>query len=213
MSGQSPGIRDAPGQTPTTGPGLHEGPNVPSPVHAGDVQELMLSLVDKSLVLREEGAGGPRYRLLETVRQYARERLQEAGESAGARNRHLEYYLRLATQADPELRGSEPEVWLDRLEVEHDNFRAALDWCQANSDLAAAGIELTSALWRFWDIRGYLSQGREQLAAALARGPHVRTLARARALNGAGLLTLQQGELAPARELFQDTLGTCARAR
>ena len=89
--------------------------------------DLLTALVEKSLVLAEERAGEARYRLLETVRQYARDRLLEAGEAAAVRERHRDWFLALAEAAEPELRGAGPGRWLERLEAEHDNLRAALD--------------------------------------------------------------------------------------
>jgi non-specific serine/threonine protein kinase len=155
------------------------------------VLDLLTSLVEKSLVQYEAHDGEARYRLLETMRQYSWERLRESGESEGVGRRHVEFFLRLAEEAAPKLEGSEQGEWLERLEREHDNLRAALDFCQAADDGGEAGLRLAASLAgsvaAFWIARGYWSEGRERLARALARpqamGP---TAARARALMAAG---------------------------
>jgi tetratricopeptide (TPR) repeat protein len=126
-----------------------------------------------------------RYRLLETIRQYAAERLDEAGETEGATSRHLDYYTRLAEEAEPELTGMRQIEWLARLDAEYGNFRTALDWSLAQKDeggrrkdeggtaspssfiLHPSSLRLVSALGRFWQIRGYFSEGRHWLDRAL----------------------------------------------
>jgi predicted ATPase/class 3 adenylate cyclase/DNA-binding XRE family transcriptional regulator len=156
-----------------------------------DATDGVASLLDKSLLRLEEGADGePRVMMLETIREYALERLAQRGESVMVRDRHLEYYLALAEAAEPHLRGAEQIVWADLLEVEHDNFRAALAWahdCGAVDGSSIGGAEaelrLAGALIWFWDLRDYLSEGRRWLEEALAQtnGP-ARTAARAKAL-------------------------------
>jgi len=111
-------------------------------VEASDILDLLTSLVDKSLVLAETPRGEARYRLLETVRQYAYDRLPEAGEEAEVRTRHRDWYLVLAEQADRELHGPRQELWLERLEMEHDNLRAALERSRVQKDGAEAGASL-----------------------------------------------------------------------
>jgi tetratricopeptide (TPR) repeat protein len=154
-----------------------------------DVLDVLTALVEKSLVQYESHDGEARYRLLETIRQYSRDRLLESGQSEAMRGRHVDFFLRLAEDAEPKLSGSKQGDWLERLEREHDNLRAALDWCQIADDGAEAGLRLAAALGGFWLVRGYWSEGRERLARALARpqavGP---TAARARALYAAGSL-------------------------
>src|SRR5262249_36586413 len=109
-------------------------------VAASDILDRLTQLVDKSLVVAEARGGGARYRLLETVRQYGRDRLLESGEANGLRRRHRDWYLALAERAGPELRGPRAEVWVARLETEHDNLRAALQWSEADQDGAEAGL-------------------------------------------------------------------------
>src|SRR5262249_31999218 len=122
-------------------------------VEEREVLDLLTRLVQKSLVIYEEREGGGRYRLLETVRQDARERLLESGEAEAVRERHRDWFLALAQRAEPELwRGSQTE-WLERLERENDNLRAALAWSGAPGQVEA-GLRLGGALRRFWEVRG-----------------------------------------------------------
>ncbi len=162
-----------------------------------------------SLILAEESAdeaGGMRFRMLETLREYAREQLSPEEQTALG-HRHGEHYLALAEEADPRLTGPEQAQWLDRLETEHDNLRAALAWCKSAEDGAEAGLRLAGALWRFWQTRGYVSQGRGHLVEALKqKGATVSTLARAKALNGAGVLARRQGDYLAARALHEESL-------
>jgi predicted ATPase/class 3 adenylate cyclase/Tfp pilus assembly protein PilF len=154
-----------------------------------DVLDLLAGLVDRSLVVAEEGPAGTLYRLLETVREYALGRLREAGEEDAARLRHRDYYLALAEEAEPHLQQADQKLWLDRLEAEHANLRGALAW----SVEPEAGMRLAAALWRFWYMRGYASEGRSWLEGTLARSVATSDLFRARALNGAGVLAMAQG--------------------
>jgi len=146
-------------------------------LHAWEVLDHLGSLVDKSLVAvagsaPEELPGSrrePRLRLLETVRQFALERLAEAGEEAATRHRHLADMLDLAEQARDALTGPAEGSWLSRLDLERDNLLAALAWCEHAPDGAARGLRLVSALHRYWLNRGSLEHGRHACALALAR--------------------------------------------
>ena len=138
-------------------------------VEARDVLDLLLELVDKSLVVPEAGDGDARYRLLETVRQYAHERLVESGEADRAHRRHAEWYLALAERAEADVEGPEQPAWLARLEGEHENLRAALDWSTAAADGAETALRLAGALWPFWHMRGHFAEGRRWAERALAR--------------------------------------------
>lgn len=170
------------------------------------VLDAFLSLVDKSLVRRADRDGESRFELLETIRAFGLEQLIAGGEYADTRRVHASYYLALAEHANLALDGPEQIDWLDRLEVEHDNLRAALDWAgeMADSDLA---IRLSSALWRFWMVRGYLVEGRAQLDRALAL-PVRDTLNahRAVALARAGDLARRCGDLAGASTRFHESV-------
>ncbi|HZP83849.1 MAG TPA: tetratricopeptide repeat protein, partial [Chthonomonadaceae bacterium] len=167
----------------------------------------LTSLVDKSLVTYAEESGQARYRLLETVRQYARDRLYESGSGAIYRDRHADWFLRLTEQAETQLQSKEQAQWLERLEREHDNVRAALEWSLSDPNRAETGLRLAGAIWRFWEMRGYLTEGRSHLAAALARTTAQEpTLMRAKALTGAGNLAWRQGDYTAARALHEESL-------
>jgi len=185
-----------------------------------DIPARLERLVDHSLLRQDlapvEGDGEPRFALLEIIRQYAEEQLVAAGEAELARDRHRDWYVGLAEQAEPELTRSEQTQWLARLEIEHDNLRAALRWAR-DSDDVEMGLRLAGALWRFWATRGYVDEGRRWLDTLLAEpeGPNSATVAddvRAKALNGAGMLALHQGDHARATALHEESL-TLAHAR
>jgi predicted ATPase/DNA-binding SARP family transcriptional activator/DNA-binding CsgD family transcriptional regulator len=172
------------------------------------VVELLTTLVEKSLVVAEESWElGARYRLLEPVRQYASEKLGEGGEEDDLRRRHALFFLALAEEAEPGLRGPRQVEWLDRLEQEHDNLRAALAW-SLEEDL---GARLAGALSLFWYTRGYLSEGRSYLEAVV-RGHSVPETARARALDGLGWIAEPQGDYERARLAYEESLGLYRRA-
>jgi len=164
------------------------------------------ALVGKSLVqVDETGEEAGRYRLLETVRQYAAERLEELDQAAAARDRHLAWCLALAEQAEPELRGPEQGVWLRRLETEHDNLRAALGWARERR-AGEEDLRLAAALWRFWEMRAYFGEGLGRLEEALVRGAGSAPGVRAMALNGAGMLASRRGDFARAKALHEEAL-------
>ena len=165
-----------------------------------DTLDLLIHLVDKSLVsVDREQHREPRYYLLETIRQYAREKLSESGEGEVIRARHLAYFLNLVQRARPELYGGGQVEWLHRLEDEHENLRAALEWSLQNDP--ASGQRLATALWWSWSLRGYLSEGYEWLEKMLAVNPIDGVAIRAELLCGAGWLAamLSRGETAVAR--------------
>jgi predicted ATPase/DNA-binding SARP family transcriptional activator len=160
------------------------------PLRRSEAVALLGRLIDKSLAQVESVAGKRRYRLLETVRQYAAEQLGEAGEREAFERRHRDWYLELA-ESDPTPAGDLPaREWLRRLELERDNLRAALGSAPAADPQTA--LRLTVALWRFWLMRGYLAEGYGWLVAALEAAPE-RTAARARALRAACLVGLRRG--------------------
>ena len=167
----------------------------------------MASLIDKSLLRQdEERPAEPRFVMLETVREYALERLAEAGETERLLARHADCYLALAEQTEPRLIGQHQAAWLDRLQQEHDNLRAALRWLVEHGP-ADHGLRLAAALRRFWRARGYLTEGRERLAALLALPLEGgRDGSRAKALHAAGWLAREQGDYGEARALFEESL-------
>ncbi len=172
-----------------------------------NVLDLLTGLVDKSLLVVEEHGGQARYRLLETIRQYGRERLLEAGESGSVRDRHLEYFLGLAQQVDREIEEESIALgdWLNRVEAEHDNLRTALEWALEAKDTEIA-VQLAGALGVFWGARGYYGEGREWLDKALSRSSMTASTLRAKALTRAGGLAIAQGDYLQARALLEDGL-------
>lgn len=124
------------------------------------------ALVDQHLVNQIQMDDEPRFTMLETIREYASEKLGDSGEAGALRARHLDVYLQLADTVTPELAGNHQAEWLDRLEAEHDNLRAALSWALACGEVEP-GLRLSAALGFFWNMRGYVSEGREWLARAL----------------------------------------------
>jgi predicted ATPase/class 3 adenylate cyclase len=170
-----------------------------------DILDVLTNLVDKSLLQVEEEDGRARYRLLETLRQYAREKLAASGQLETLQRRHMDHYLAMVQDAERKLYGSEQAWWLERLDTEHDNLRAALAWTPGDPLEAEKGLHLAAAIWWFWHIRGYFTEGREWLAAKLAQGTQ-RTRERARALNGAAVLARNQGDYTAARALSLESL-------
>ena len=173
---------------------------------ADDVLEQLARLVDRSLVVAEVGGGLARYRLLETLRQYGRERLAARGEAEAVSERHATYYQGLAEVAAPELRGPDQTAWLDRLETEHENLRAALRWAIEHAN-AEVGLRLAAGLGYFWYFRGHFSESRTLQAAVLAlpAGPELAAL-RTELLRGMGMLALRQGDYPAARAALEEGL-------
>jgi predicted ATPase/class 3 adenylate cyclase/DNA-binding CsgD family transcriptional regulator len=190
----------------------------------GDILELLASLVDKSLLQQVEQVDGEaRFWMLQTLREYGLECLASEGETETTRRAHASYYLALAEEAEAALRGPQQVRWLVQLEQEHENLRAALQWlleqaegAHARGDKAEMALQLAGALWRFWSVRGHLSEGRhwlervltgETLQAGRLAGTQVAASLRAKALTGAGSLALSQDDCdqaeAPCRESLE----------
>jgi predicted ATPase/class 3 adenylate cyclase len=166
--------------------------------------DTLQSLLDKSLLRKRESELGPRYWMLETIREYAAERLAQASEEDALARRHAEHFLALAEEAARvDLRWS-PGDWLDTLEREHDNFRGALDRFKVSGQNALA-LRLAAALWRFWQMKGHRVEGQRRLEDVLAADERP-TAARARALNGASVMALEGGDAARARLQAEDAL-------
>jgi non-specific serine/threonine protein kinase len=186
------------------------------PLHAEEVLGLVASLLDMSLLKQQEDQREPRYVMLETIREYASERLTAGGEEPLLRQRHAVYYTTLALAAESELRGPQQAAWLDRLEAEHANIREALRWwaerAAAGEDGAAThGLRLGGALWRFWQVRGYLAEARQQLAALLALPPPAERspaylAARAEACFGSAVVGASTATGRDARQLLEESL-------
>jgi tetratricopeptide (TPR) repeat protein len=157
-------------------------------------------LLEQSLLRQEEDPGGePRFTMLETIREFGLEQLESSGEAEETRRRHAMFFLAVAEQAEPALIGSEQGVWLDRLEVEHDNFRSALAWADAHEP--AVAVRLAAALGRFWDVRGHLREGQAWLNAAAAHWKAVPDSLRARAMGRAATLAWRRGDYETAAAL------------
>src|SRR5205823_3790488 len=161
-----------------------------------DVLDSLAQLVDKSLVLADARGSEGRYSLLETIREYGRERLEESGESETLQQRHARYFLAVTQQRE----GEEPP-WLDRLEREHGNLRAAMAWMLTHSEPEAL-FRMGTAMARLWYLRGYWSEGRERLAELLAL-PASPSEARAMLLRQAGQLAWLQTDYEAARSLLE----------
>lgn len=168
-------------------------------IAASDVLPLLAALVDKSLVGVDERPGATRYSLLETIRQYGDEKLEAAGEAAALRTRHRDWCVALAEEGERELRGPRSEPWMERLDQELPNLRAALDWSHDDAGGAAAEIRLFAGLGQFFCIRGYFSEGRERAVHALARLDEVSPLVAASGCIVEGLSGWIRGEFTHAK--------------
>jgi tetratricopeptide (TPR) repeat protein len=190
-----------------------------------DVLDGADSLVDKNLLQAQEGPGGePRLAMLQTIREYAAERLAESGEEAALRRAHAAHFLALAQEAEAQLSGAQAMAWaavpapptgpatvvlpvLDRLDADHENLRAALAWSRADAATAETGARLAGALVRFWYLRGPVGEGRAWLEEALARtDPAAQPALRAQLLQGAGALAQTHGDYGAARTRLQESL-------
>jgi predicted ATPase/DNA-binding CsgD family transcriptional regulator len=171
-----------------------------------EVLQLLSHLVDKSLVTAREESGEARYHLLETVRQYGREKLSDLGEEEQLRERHAGYCLKLAEEAEPELKGARQVAWLERLEQEHDNLRAALRWLLGRGESEKAA-RLGWALWLFWWIRGHFAEGRRSMEQALSvEGSEAMPVsAQAKALYVEGTMACGQGDNRSAEVLLEES--------
>ena len=171
-----------------------------------DVFQGLEALLDHSLLRLVEDGDDLRYAMLETIKEYAQEQLEHSGEAELIRRRHVDYFLALAETAETELRHADQVTWLARLEREHDNLRAALDW-SLNHDSESAP-RLAASLGRFWHVCAHHAEGRHWLEEALAAGARegASDTAQANALHRAGLLAYFQANTKAALELFQRSL-------
>jgi len=172
------------------------------------VLDLVASLTDSSLLRRtppEKEADEPRLAMLETIREFGLERLAAAGEAEDARRRHLDWAIALVDAATPELHGPDQDRWLDRLDAEHDNLRAALSWA-IQRGATDAGQHLAGSLSWFWYHRGHLAEGHRWLARAVAMKPRLPTAARAKALAGAWRMAIFPRDEASAERYLEESL-------
>ena len=171
-----------------------------------DLLDGMASMVDKSLVQQvEQGKGESRFVMLETLREYALEKLEVSGEAALTKRAHAAYYLVLAEENATESSEAEGAGWLERLGLENDNFRAALEWLTETGN-AEWGLRLGTSLFRFWEVREYLAEGRDRLDRLLRlTEAGATTKLRMRALFAAGVLAGEQGDYASAAALINES--------
>lgn len=171
-----------------------------------DVLDLLTRLTEKSILIVDTSGEATRYKLLEIIRQYANAKLGESGEHENAQNRHLDYFMQLAEQAEPKLVGSEQLTWFNRLDNEHDNLRTALNW-SGNADRAEKGMRLGGSLYRFWLMRGFWREGYLQLDKLLKEeGAEKRTLGRGKALKVAGDMAGMIGAAKISQQLFAESI-------
>ncbi|MGO8948870.1 MAG: ATP-binding protein [Ktedonobacterales bacterium] len=179
-----------------------------------DLLDGLSELVEQSLVQQREEGAEPRFGMLHVIREYALERLAASGEAEALRRAHAEHFLALAERAEPQLRGPEAGRWLAQLEREHDNLRAALGWAREQGE-AELGLRLMGSLWRFWESRGHLREGRAWMDELLEPGsetsggaagmePAVAAGVRARALTGGGRLATRQGDFVVAERWLEE---------
>jgi len=181
---------------------------------SNEVLDLLTQLVNKSLVLVQDQDGQARYRMLETIRQYARDRLLESGESNQIRDRHLDWFCKWVEEAEPHLQGPEQVAWFNRLEADYDNLRAAMEWSLEDENSAAnasaeIGLRLAASEHWFWILRDHRSEGSVWLDRVLARNPATSALAkanRAKVLCGAGFLASWRRDLERATSLSEESL-------
>jgi non-specific serine/threonine protein kinase len=183
-------------------------------VTASDVADLVSQLVDKSLVVMDEHSGEARSRLLEPLRQYAWEKLEEAGEVKLARDRHRDWCLDLVERAGQGFNSPARKHWANHLNREIDNLRAALGWCAANPEGVRVGLTIASILDIFWTRHGHLNEGRQHLASLLARaGEAVDARVRYEALRVAGHLAQLASAYAEAEVLLRESLALWRQSR
>jgi predicted ATPase/DNA-binding SARP family transcriptional activator len=179
------------------------------------VLDTLSGLVHQSLVQVTSDEGSERrYRLLETVRQYARERLGHGDEADQTLRRHRDWFLELTKAAQVTFREIEQVVWLNRLESEHDNLRAAIEYCRQDEEGALPQLKFAGGLWRFWLERGYFSEGRAYLTAAMVRseGIEAEDSLRTKVLNGAAAMAWHQGDISEARAWCEEGLRRARRS-
>ena len=170
-----------------------------------DVLDGITSLVDKSLLVATDEAGvDVRFRMLEVVREYAAERLDASGEAGAIQQKHAAYFLSLAEEAEKHLQGEGPAAWLNRLEEEYGNIRAALRWSITNQPETAA--RMAAAIRYFWDFEGYLTEGLAILKETLSIGKGVPTNVRCKLLSMAGNIARFQGDYETARKMHETGL-------
>lgn len=171
-----------------------------------DILELLIQLVNKSLVMTEERNAEIRYYFLETIRQYANDLLETSNEADDIRNRHLNYFLDLVEEAEPYLVGADQLKWLNKLEFEHNNLRAALEW-SLKSSTGESALRIAGAIGQFWWIRNHFVEGQDWIKQVTAKGNN--SSAQAKALHWGSILARTQGHLQMAKNLSYESLDIC----
>jgi len=175
-------------------------------IESWEILDLLTNLVEKSFVTVELIESGNRYRFLEMIRQFSHSQLVESGEADEVSSNFAIYYIELAERSYGNLWGPKQSYCLKILQQETDNMRSALEWLSISSDRGELLLRMAGSLWRFWEIRGYVTEGRGWLERALASSPGATVYSRANGLRGAGILALKQGDLKQAREMHEQSL-------
>lgn len=171
-----------------------------------EVLDLLTGLIDKSFVTGEIRNGRERYHFLETIYKFSRGRLLESNESNRFARQHAEYFLKLTVESYGKEWGPEQTSWLMWLDEESDNLRAALEWLSQSAGDEELLLQMAGSLWRYWEIRGFFTEGRAWLETALAKSSNTRDYWRANGLGGAGHLARQQGDYEQAKILHEQSL-------
>jgi non-specific serine/threonine protein kinase len=172
-----------------------------------EISGLLNQLIDKSIVLLDHKLGEARYRMLETVREYGREKLVASGEIDAAQRRHAEYVVSWSDMVKTKLHGPDQVLWLDRVELEHRNVRAALQWASEKSE-NEIGLRIAGTIWWFWYVRGYWNEAVQHLERYLAQATELSSAAYSRGALGLGYLFWAKGELPKARVILEANLAT-----
>jgi predicted ATPase/DNA-binding CsgD family transcriptional regulator len=175
---------------------------------AGEVAGLIETLTDNSLLHRATSVSGePRFLMLETIREFGLEQLAFRGEEIAIRDAHTEYFLEIGLQAQQELTGPDQREWLLRIDDDHDNLRTAISWLSQRGERLKT-LQLTTSLWRYWNTRGYLSEGRNWLESALAQVDRTPSPELTRALSAAGIMAESQGDYGHAVTLHEEAMAS-----
>lgn len=175
-------------------------------LEAWEILDLLTSLIDKSFVINEAHGRHERYHLLETIQKYCRERLMENYEFEIFMQKHAEYFLKLGSQSYGKMWGTEQSLWLSLLDEDYDDLRSALTWFSQAAGNEENLLQMAGSLWRYWEIRGHITEGRGWLETALAKNEKSPTFLRANGLGGAGVLARQQGDYIRAKVLHEQSL-------
>ncbi len=176
-------------------------------VEAGEVLDILTHLVEKSLTVATQKSDKMRYSLLETIRQYAGEKLIVSGSVDETKDRHLKYFMEWAENAETHLDTSDQLLWLERYKAEHDNLRAALRWSQSKKERGETGLKLAAACGRYWRLHGHFNEGRTHLSLVLSlAGAKKRSATRAKALFRAGVLAYLQSDYPASESLLEESL-------